>query len=116
MNKFFKTLGLIVVLALMMVVLGTQVVQALRDAAAPAPLPYGLTSQDTMATVEQKLGQPKVTFASQAGWEAGLPDEGSSPDHMHYWAIYERFGLTIVYNTPSASDKGATINAIYVNE
>jgi hypothetical protein len=116
MNKFFKTLGLIVVLAFMLVMLGTQVVQALRDAAAPEPLPYGLTSQDTMAMVEQKLGQPNVTFAPQAGWQAGLPDEGSSPDHMHYWAVYKRFGLTIVYNTPSASDKNATIQAIYVND
>ena len=116
MNKFFKTLSLIVALALIMVVLGTQVVQALREAAAPAPLPYGLTAQDTMASVEQKLGQPRVSYAPQAGWEPGLPDEGSSPDHMHYWAIYERFGLTVVYNTPSANDKSATIQAIYVND
>jgi hypothetical protein len=116
MNKFFKTLGLFVALALIMIMLGTQVARALRDAAAPPALPYGLTAQDTMASVEQKLGQPKVAFAPQAGWEAGLPDEGSSPDHMHYWAIYERFGLTIVYNTPSASDKSATIEAIYAND
>lgn len=114
MNKFFKTLSLIVILALVAIVLGTQVVRALRDAAAPPPLPYGLTTQDTMASVEQKLGQPRVTYAPQAGWEPGLPDEGSSPDHVHYWAIYKRFGLTIVYDTPSAKDKNATIHAIRV--
>lgn len=116
MNKLFKTLSLIVVLALIAIGLGTQAVRALREAAAPEPLPYGLSMQDTMASVEQRLGQPNVTYAPQAGWQAGLPDEGSSPDHMHYWAIYERFGLTVVYNSPSASDKSATISAIYVNE
>jgi hypothetical protein len=35
---------------------------------------------------------------------------------MHYWAIYKRFGVTIVYNSPSASDKSATIHAILANE
>ena len=115
MNKFFKTLSLTIVLALVVVVFGAQVARALREAAAPSPLPYGLTTQDTMATVEQKLGQPRVTYAPQAGWEPGLPDEGSSPDHSHYWAIYKRFGLTIVYNSPFASDKSATIDAISVN-
>ena len=116
MNKIFKTLGLIAILALVAVLIGTQVVQALRDAAAPPALAYGLSTQDTMASVEQKLGQPRVTYAPQAGWEPGLPDEGSSPDHIHYWAVYKRFGLTVVYNTPSASDKSATVYAIYLHE
>ena len=116
MKKFFKGLSLIVILAIMAIVFGTQAVRALRDAAAPPPLPYGLTMNDTMASVEQRLGQPRVTYAPQAGWEPGLPDEGSSPDHAHYWAIYKRFGLTIVYNTPSADDKNATINTIYVKD
>ena len=112
MNKFFKTFSLIMILALAAVVLGTQVVRALRGTAAPDPLPYGLTVQDTMASVEQKLGHPRVVYAPQAGWEPGLPDEGGSPDHAHYWAIYRRFGLTIVYNSPSPNDKGATIQSI----
>ena len=116
MNKLFKTLSLIVVLVLVGIMLGTQAVRALGDAAAVAPLPYGLTAQDTMASVEYKLGQPREIHAPQAGWEPGLPDEGGSPDHAHYWAIYKRFGLTVVYNTPSASDKNATIHAIYVND
>ena len=115
MNKFFKPLSLMIVLALVVIVLGAQVVQALRDAAAPPALPYGLTLNDTMATVEQRLGQPRVTYAPQAGWDPGLPDTGSSPDHARYWAVYKRFGLTIVYNSPFASDKSATIDAISVN-
>ena len=79
-------------------------------------LPLGLASNDTMATVEQKFGQPKVEHAPQAGWEQGLPEESSSPDHFHYWAIYNRFGVTIVYNSPSPNDKGATIHAILVSK
>ena len=116
MNKFFTPFNLIVFLGLVTVLLAAQAAQALRDAAAPAPLPYGLTAQDTMASVEQKLGQPRVTYAPEAGWEPGMPDEGSSPDHNTYWAVYKRFGLTVVYNTPSASDKSATVNAIYLHE
>ena len=112
MNKFFKTLSLMFIVVLVTVVFGAQVVQALREAAAPPALPYGLTSQDTMASVEQKLGQPRVIYALQAGWEPGLPDEGSSPDHIHYWAIYKRFDLTVVYDTPSAKDKSASIYAL----
>jgi hypothetical protein len=80
------------------------------------PLPFGLTSNDTMAMVEQKFGQPKVEHAPQAGWELGLPDEGSTIGYTQYWANYKRFGVTIVYNSPSASDKGATIHAILVNK
>jgi hypothetical protein len=114
MNKFFKPFSLILILALAAIVLGTQVVHALPDAA--APLPYGLTAQDTRANVEQKLGQPRVIYAPQAGWEPGLPDEGGSPDHVHYWAIYKRFGFTIVYNSPSPTDQSATIHAIRLHK
>lgn len=110
MNKIFKALSFMAVIALFATACGAQAVQA-----APADLPYGLTMQDTMASVEQKFGQPKVEFAPQAGWALGLPDEGSSPDHIHYWAVYKRFGMTIVYNSPSASDKSATISAVLMN-
>ena len=65
----------------------------------PQALPYGLTMQDTMASVEHRLGQPVVTHALQAGWEPGLPDEGWAPDHVHYRAIYNRFGFTVVVIT-----------------
>jgi hypothetical protein len=79
-------------------------------------LPFGLASNDTMADVEQKLGSLKEVHAPQAGWEPGLPDEGYSRDLTYYWAIYRRFGLTVIYNTPAANDKDATIYAIVVNQ
>ena len=79
-------------------------------------LPLGLVRQDTMADVEQRLGQPIVEHAPQAGWEPGLPDGGGSPDRIHYWAIYERFGLTVIYNSPSPGDANATIHAVLVSK
>ena len=115
MNKLYKSLSLVTVFVLFAAAIAFQTQRSL--AAAPAAsLPYGLTIQDTMADVERKLGQPVLASAPQAGWEAGLPDEGASPDHFHYWAIYKRFGLTIVYNTPSAADKSATIYDLILNE
>ena len=108
MNKLFKTLSFLAVIVLV----ATFFAQSQQASASSENLPYGLTLQDTMASVEQKLGQPRVEFAPQAGWEPGLPDEGSSPDHIHYWATYERFGLTVVYNSPSATDKNATIKTV----
>jgi hypothetical protein len=79
-------------------------------------LPLGLSANDTLASVEDKFGQPKVQQVPQAGRESGLPDESGTPDHTHYWAMYKRFGVTIVYNSPSATDKGATIRAILVSK
>ena len=108
MNKLFKLFSFVAVVVV--------VVTAFSVQAASANLPYGLTLQDTMAEVEQKLGQPRVASVPQAGWETGLPDAGGSPDHLRYWAVYERFGVTIVYNTPSLSDKNATILDIIVDD
>jgi hypothetical protein len=85
-------------------------------AAYKGALPFGLAANDTMATIEQKFGQPKVIHAPQAGWEPGLPDEAGSPDYIHYWAIYKRFGVTVIYNSPSANDRNATVNAILINK
>lgn len=79
-------------------------------------LPLKLAAGDTMATVEQKFGHPRDVHALPGPWEPGLPDEGSSPDHTHYWAIYKRFGVTVIYNTPNANDKNATIHAILVSK
>lgn len=84
---------------------------AYRDA-----LPLGLFASDTMANVEEKFGQPEVPYAPQAGWELGLPDQSGTPDHVSYWAVYKRFGLTIIYNSPSATDKGATIRTILLSK
>jgi hypothetical protein len=79
-------------------------------------LPFGLAANDTMADVEWKLGSPKEVHAPQAGREPGLPDEGYSRDLTYYWAIYKRFGLTVIYNTPAANDKDATIYAILISK
>ena len=113
MNKFVKVTGVSIVVMIAFVIIGAQVVQALREAAAPPALPYGLTMEDTRATVEQKLGQPYVPDLPHLGWEPALPDEGGSPDRMHYWAIYRRFGIVIVYNSPAPRDMGATIYAVF---
>ncbi len=86
------------------------------NAAYKGELPFSLTMHDTMAIVEQKFGQPKEVHASQAGWEPGLPDKSGTSDYTYYWAAYERFGVTIVYNTPSANDKTATIYAILISK
>jgi hypothetical protein len=85
-------------------------------AAYPGKLPAGLVVNDTMASIEEKLGQPRVVHAPQAGWEPGLPDKKLFPDRIHYWAVYERFGLTVIYNSPSANDKNATLYAILVSK
>src|SRR5687768_1839274 len=85
-------------------------------AAYKGTLPLGLSANGTMASVQDKFGQPKVQHAPQAGWEPGLPDESGTPDHTHTWAMYKRFGVTIVYNTPSATDQSATIYAILVSK
>ena len=111
MNKLFKTLSIVVLVAIVAVAFAQP-----RQASAAVSLAYGFTMQDTMAGVEQKLGQPREVHALQAGWELGLPDQGGSPDHSHYWAVYDRFGITVIYNSPSAADKNATVYKILVNE
>jgi len=78
-------------------------------------LPFGITHDDTMGIVEQKLGYPRVPQRPDLGWEPRLPDSGRSPDHIHYWATYERLNLTIVYNSPIAQDKNAGIHMILVH-
>lgn len=75
------------------------------------PLPFGLTFYDTMSRAQEKLVTQNAT--GDADW-TGLPDEGSSPDHIHYWAVYKRLGMTIIYDTPFA-DEDAYIYAIVVN-
>jgi hypothetical protein len=46
--------------------------------------------------------------------KAGLPDESSSPDHIHYWALYKQAGITIIYNSPVA-DEDANMYAIVIS-
>ena len=76
-------------------------------------LPFGLTFYDPMWLVEEKLSAVEVDESSQVAYESGLPDEGSSPDHLHYWAVYEHLGLIIIYDFPYA-DEDAYIYAVVV--
>jgi len=78
-------------------------------------LPYEITSTDTMADVQRKLGHPKIPQMPAFGWEPGLPDTGGTPDHIHYWATYKTYRLTVVYNTPAGNDLGAGIYMIIID-
>jgi hypothetical protein len=85
-------------------------------AAYKGTLPFALSASDTMANVEDKFGHSRMAQVPQAGWEPGLPDATGTPDHVHYWAVYRRFGVTIVYNSPSATNQSASIYAILVSK
>ena len=75
-------------------------------------LPFGLTFYDPMWRVQEKLMDPNsANFLSQTGF----PDEAVSPDHMHYWAMYKRLGITVIYDSPG-NDEDAYIHAILVSE
>ena len=76
-------------------------------------LPFGLTFYDPMWQVQQKLRDLKEDDQGTA-WNAGLPDEASSPDHIHYWADYKELALTVIYNSPGA-DEDAYIYAILLS-
>ena len=79
-------------------------------------LPFGLTFYDPMWQVEQKLSNLNEDDTSQATlWNAGLPDEASSPDHIHYWAVYKQLSMTVIYNSPGA-DEDAYIYAILLSK
>ena len=75
-------------------------------------LPFGLSFYDPMWRVEEKLRNQNVDDSFQ---QAGLPDEASSPDHMHYWAVYKQLGMTVIYNSPAA-DEDAYIYAVLVSK
>ena len=77
-------------------------------------LPFGLTFYDPMWQVEQKLRDLNEDDQATA-WNAGLPDEASSPDHIHYWAFYKELGMTVIYNSPGA-DEDAYIYAILLSK
>jgi hypothetical protein len=74
-------------------------------------LPFNLTFYDPMWLVEDKL---KKLETNDTLSQAGLPDEGNTPDHIHYWAVYKRFGIVVIYDEPFA-DEDAYIYAILVN-
>jgi hypothetical protein len=75
-------------------------------------LPFGLSFYDPMWRVQEKIRNSNA--GNNSSQQTGLPDEASSPDHLHYWAIYRGLGMTIIYNSPSA-DEDAYIYAILVS-
>ena len=75
-------------------------------------LPFGLSFYDPMWKVQEKL---RTLDADGAVQQAGLPDESGTPDRFHYWAIYKRLGMTVIYNSPAA-DEDAYIYAILVSK
>jgi hypothetical protein len=77
-------------------------------AAYKGALPFGLKFYDIQGAVEYKLKRQGVG-------NEGLPDEGSSPDHFHYWAVYEQYNMIIIYNSPYP-DEDATIYAVLVSK
>jgi hypothetical protein len=78
-------------------------------------LPYGLKFYDIMGAVEYKLAKLDEKHGLQTTSKPGLPDEGSTPDHFHYWAVYKRYGMIIVYNSPYA-DEDASIHSILISK
>jgi hypothetical protein len=77
-------------------------------------LPFGLTFYDPMWQVQEKLSSLNGDDQATA-WNAGLPDEAGSPDHIHYWAFYKELGMTVIYNSPGA-DEDAYIYAILLSK
>ena len=75
-------------------------------------LPFGISFYDPLWRVQEKLRDPD---SSNALVQAGLPDETASPDHMHYWAMYKRLSMTVIYNSPGI-DEDAYIYAILISQ
>ena len=71
-------------------------------------LPFGLKANDSRETVEAKLKEQRVG--------TGRPNEEGLFDHTHCWATYYAAGITVIYNSPSANDKGAMIHAILISK
>ena len=75
-------------------------------------LPFGLSFYDPMWRVQEKLMD---LDSANPLHQAGLPEEAGSPDHMHYWAVYKRLGMTVIYNSPG-KDEDAYIYAILMSK
>jgi hypothetical protein len=71
-------------------------------------LPFGLKLNDSRETVEAKLKEQRVG--------TGTANEQGLFDRTHCWATYYAAGMTIIYNSPSADDRNATMHAILVIE
>jgi len=79
-----------------------------------APQMEPKTNYDPMWQVQQRLSNLNDEDQATA-WTTGLPDEASSPDHIHYWAVYKELGMTVIYNSPGA-DEDAYIYAILLSK
>lgn len=71
-------------------------------------LPFGLKHNDSRAIVEAKLKKQRVG--------TGVANEEGLFDRTHCWATYYSADMTIIYNSPSANDKGAKMHAILVGK
>jgi hypothetical protein len=69
-------------------------------------LPFRLKINDSREAVETKLKEQRVG--------TGRPNEEGLFDRTHCWATYYAAGMTIIYNSPSADDKNATMHAMIV--
>jgi hypothetical protein len=71
-------------------------------------LPFQLKANDNREAVEAKLKEQRVG--------TGVANEEGLFDRTHSWATYYAAGMTVIYNSPSAQDKGATMHAIIVGK
>ena len=71
-------------------------------------LPYGLSFNEPMWFINAEL---KKIDTDKLSPMAGLPDQADTSDHIHYWAIYKRLGLAVVYDSGIA-DPDAYIYAV----
>jgi hypothetical protein len=69
-------------------------------------LPFRLKTNDSREVVETKLKEQRVG--------TGTANEEGLFDRTHCWATYYAAGMTIIYNSPSADDRNATMHAIIV--
>jgi hypothetical protein len=69
-------------------------------------LPFALKLNGSRETVEAKLKEQRVG--------TGIANEEGLFDHTHCWATYYAAGMTIIYNSPSADDRNATMHAMIV--
>jgi hypothetical protein len=72
-------------------------------------LPFGLKYYDIKEAVEYKLKKQGVG-------QDGFPNEGATPDHLHYWATYHEARMTIIYNSPHPYDEDSNIYAILISK
>jgi len=78
-------------------------------------LPYGLSFYDPMWWVEEKLRNLSDDDELPRTRGDGISYEGSSPNHLHYWTVYKRLGMTVIYDEPFP-DEDVYIYAILISK